>query len=205
MLLLTSSIYAQETSKKETHFGINLGTNIATFKNEIGSKDKDLKLGFVFGVYFEKQLNEKWAFKTNLNYVSKRNSKENEMLEVGGSGNVIGTFTQVISHHYINVPLLFKYNLGSKSFFINAGPNLNYQLNYTIKNTGDFNGNETTKDGQFNMGLSFGLGKKFTLNDKNDLIIELRDDYDLFTKGNAVKTNAINLIFTWSFSLNEKK
>jgi len=126
------------------------------------------------------------------------------VLEPDGTNNIVGTFTKVISHHYISVPLLFKYNLGTKPFFINAGPNLNYQFNYTIKITGDFNKKNTIKDTQFDMGLSFGLGKKFTINDKNDLIVELRDDYNLINfinKDNVVKTNAINLICTWSFSL----
>jgi hypothetical protein len=55
------------------------------------------------------------------------------------------------------------------------------------------------------LGISFGIGMNFELNDKQTLSIELRDDFGIFDTAkfdyssiSEAKTNTIKLIANWS-------
>ena len=57
-------------------------------------------------------------------------------------------------------------------------------------------------------GLVLGFGKVFKLNEKNDLKLELRENFGLVNTSDVevyndgtIKTNSINLILNWSFNL----
>ncbi len=204
--LLTNSIYAQ----KKITFGINTGLNYSSIResNDIiipNENTDDSGFAFLFGLVSNYYLSGNLSLKAELNYESKRESFEIKAFQSEidpifiEEGNKIKT-----NYQFITLPILLKYEFGnSNPFFINGGPFLGYLI--SAKET--FPNNEIIEFSErmtnFDFGLSFGVGKMISLNDKNNLIIELRNNLGLtsISKFVSAKTNSLNLIVGWNFTL----
>ena len=207
--LIAQTTFAQNTEPKtsnKTTLGIQAGANLFgtrgdnSFPNEF-----DSKIDLWVGVNFEHQLKPGLHFKSNINY--ERNTLGLETESLGTVSTPPEDVELTYTFHYLTVPLLLKYSFTkNKTVFINGGPFVGFLLNETGKINGesaDFAGDSVFK--VLNAGLSFGIGKRFKLNQNNSLDIELRDNLGLlnmFKEENpTARTNTLMLIAAWNFQL----
>ncbi len=199
LILSTIAINAQENNTKTTMWGVNIGTNINLFNKEKYLNEKGLLPGIILGVNYQKPINEKWSFKSGVNFVTKRNTGEHQYVNLN---NETGLITRTVNQHNISVPVLFVHQIKQSDYFINMGTVLNYQFNETIKIKGGFDLSDTINETVFDVGLSFGFGKKINSFGKNYLDVELRNDLDVLTIKNVdynIKTNVISLMVSYNF------
>jgi len=201
-ILLTSITFAQN----ELRVGINAGANLSSFRGNSFIENSKSKIGFLGGVSFEYYLKDNLSIKTNLNY-------ERKSIEQGGGYyDEYGIFTEMkanIHYDYLTIPILLKHEFGkSKIFYINGGPFINFLLSTKIIGDNSPSDDITSFYKKIDGGLSIGIGTKFQLNDKNNLNIEIRDNYGLVNisdvavvDGGTIKTNSFNLILSWDFEI----
>ena len=194
-------------SQNEMRVGLNTGGTLSKFRGNELIKQADPNIGFLIGISFEVYFSEKLSLKTNLNYERKSFSyKTNEIDEIGLP---INDFKVKTNFDYLMLPMLIKYEINSsKRFFASGGPFLGYLLSNKFKAKGFPDNNSTSLNKKIDIGLSFGIGKKIELDDKNDLSIELRDNFGLINisdvevfRDGTIKTNSLNLILTWDFTM----
>ncbi len=156
---------------------------------------------------FEYYLKENLSIKTNLNYERKSFNTQNFGTdEFGFVNNEVEITT---NFDYLSFPILVKYEFGnSKKFFVNSGPFLGFLLSTKSKADGFPDSDSTSLNKKLDLGISFGIGKKFNLNDKNNLNIEIRENLGLINisdveviDNGTIKTNSLNLILTWDFEI----
>ncbi len=202
-MLLTSIIYAQN----EIRIGVNTGGTYSKFYGNNLIENADAKIDFLIGVSFEYYIKENLSLKTNLNY--ERKSFTNKSFGVEEFDFSINEVKITTSFNYLTLPILIKYELGnSKQFFVDGGVFIGYLLNNKSKANGFPESDSTSLNKKLDGGLSFGIGKKFNLNDKSNLNIEIREnlglinisDVEVFDNG-TIKTNSLNLILTWDFEI----
>ena len=98
---------------------------------------------------------------------------------------------------------------GTLFFFANGGPFFNYLLNNKIKPDYPNEDSEVvTEQKKLDFGLSIGIGTNISLNEKNDITIEIRDDLGIIDTGGVpkhvngtVKTNTLKLILGWNLGI----
>lgn len=95
LLMVAFNINAQTKDKKEMFFGINLGTNLNLFNQEKYLNEKGLAPGLLIGINFETPINDKWLFKTGVNFVTKRNKADKNFTNI--ITNESGTFTKTVN------------------------------------------------------------------------------------------------------------
>jgi hypothetical protein len=109
---------------------------------------------------------------------------------------------------YLTIPLNLKYYIDNqKEFYINGGPFVGFFLG----NNSVIYPDNTSNAGKnpykiLDFGANLGVGKRFPINDKYSLNIELRHNCGLVNiqnidvlAENTVKTNSFNLIANWQF------
>lgn len=219
-------------AQKDFRVGLFGGLNYSNQKmsNPILQNSKDSFVQFLVGFSAEVPINKRFSLKTGSALENRRFDfyAESFQTEVTSSGELVSKKVEVTNkntYSYLTIPLLLKYNFGgNKSFFATIGPyasillNQNHstkftptseiiepsigeqQINYMLRVEVD--GKET--------GITFGLGKSFTLKNRSKLSLELRNNYgfsdtvsfnaygDQFSD---LKTNTINLITEFSFGL----
>jgi len=182
--------------------------------NDIAEQNK-YDFNYVGGIGIEQPINSKLSFLTGLNYDNK--SFKNEVLFFnptsfdsydpivsGSKGN------QKVTLQYLSIPVLFRYYIDKENtFFINSGPYIGFFLNSTLR----FEGEKVEDEGNglfktSDIGLSFGIGKKFKVSENNSINVELRNNLgltnisDVPVQGNGtVKTNSVNLLLSYEFKL----
>lgn len=202
-LLFSMNLKAQNDFKIGTNFGINYpdirGNEFAKYNN--------FKIGYLLGVSLDYYLNEKISIKANINY--ERKIKELELTFYDNQTLEIGTENYNEIFEYINIPILFKYEFGNSKFFVNGGPFFNYLLNNEIdENYPNDDSQFVTEQEEIDFGLSLGIGTNIFLDEKNELLIEIRNDFGLIDTGGVpnqvngtVKTNTIKLMLAWSLAI----
>lgn len=201
-ILLTSIIFAQN----EIRIGVNTGANLTKFRGNTLIENSDIKIGFLAGISFEYYLKENISLKINLNFERKSLSQK------GGYFDENGFFTEMeadIHYDYLTLPVLLKHEFGnSNKFFVNGGPYFGLLLNAKIKGEGSQSDDLTSFYKKVDFGFSIGIGTKFHLDEKNDLSIEIRENYGLINISDvpviddgSIKTNSLNLILTWDFEI----
>lgn len=195
------------TAQNDFKIGLNAGINYPHVRGHDYAKYNNFKVGYLFGVTLDYYLKENLSVKTNINYERKilkiQLTYFNNQAQETGKEN----FNEI--YEYINIPILLKYEFGGSKFFVNGGPFFNYLFNTKIKPEypyDDSNGVAEQKD--FDFGLSVGIGTNISLNEKNDLTIEIRNDLGLIDTGRVpkhlegtLKTNAIKLILGWNLGV----
>jgi hypothetical protein len=189
--------------------GINSGITLSHFRGNDLVNRSNSGLGFLVGLDFEYSLKEKLSLRTNVSYETKSIVYKTIVL-YDNFGAPTGKNTKIKStYDYITIPILVKYSFDNKkSFFINGGPFLGFLLNAKSKAESVDSNNFTSLNKNLDYGLSFGIGKRFNLNEKNDLNIEIRDNLGLVNTSavkvindGTIKTNSVNLILGWSFGI----
>ena len=201
--LLSMNLSAQNDFK----IGINAGINYPDLRGHEYAKYNNFKVGYLFGFTFDYYLKENLSLKANINY--ERKIKKLQLTYFNYEAKEIGkeNFSEI--YEYINIPILLKYEFGNSKFFANGGPFINYLLNNKIEP--DYPNDDSdvlTEQKKIEFGLSLGIGTNISLNEKNDLTIEIRDDFGIIDTGGVpkhvggtVKTNAIKLILGWNLGI----
>ncbi|TYP97939.1 outer membrane protein with beta-barrel domain [Tenacibaculum adriaticum] len=206
-LIFSNFIIAQGKLK----LGINAGVNYSSIResdNIFGETDSDF--AHLTGVKFEYILNENISIITDINYEVKKTSYD--VTIASSQDDLWFPYTNLkikTNQNYLTLPLMLKFKFGnSKSFFFNGGPFLSYLLSVKSYAKGSASVDETPKFKKMDFGVSFGIGKIIALDEKNELIIELRDNFglidinsNLYNDFNKIKTNSLNLTVGWRFDL----
>ncbi len=193
------------SAQNDLKIGINAGINYPDIRGHEYAKYNNFKVGYLIGVSFDYFLRENFSLKANINYDKKIKKIQltyfNYEAEETGKEN----FSEI--YEYINLPILLKYEFGNSKFFTNGGPFFNYLVNKKIDpNYPNDDSDVLTEQKKIDFGLSLGIGSNISINKKNDLTIEIRDDFGLIDTGGVpkhvggtVKTNVIKLIVGWNF------
>jgi|SRR5690554_1496948 len=213
IFLFTNYLIGQEKKSNTFIVGINAGPNYNSLRGDSFADNYDSQFNYFFGLSFEYNINENFSVLANLNYENKSYKSEYE------------SFSQVWTNTFkvedktkfknLNIPILLKYKFGfDKEFFLNGGFFYNHIFDIsneminteTGENLSDFDFNELFKNKEY--GISLGIGMTFKLNERNNLTIEVRDDFGISDIGDTElggisesRTNTIKLIANWSLNL----
>jgi hypothetical protein len=207
-LLISIQLFSQDNNTKRIRLGVNVGTNSFDLNKDDFFDKYEKKIGYSFGVSLEYIINEKISVITNLNFDRKIMQLENfRYREIDGNDY---TATDKLKFSYLNIPLILRYYVVNKAF-INLGGFYNHSLNIENDTSVNETGESTTLFQHENIiekydyGISFGLGYKFKLNEKNYLTLELRDDLGLaniaMPSTIKLKTNTIKLLLNWELPI----
>ena len=199
------TVHAQNTNNIK--IGINAGLNYPDIRGNEYAKYNNFKVGYLFGLSFDYYLNQNLSLKSNINY--ERKIKKFQLTYFNYDAEQIGKENLREIIEYINIPILLKYQFFNSHVFINGGPFVNIFLNEKFKpEYPNENSNEYTERNKLDFGISAGVGTNISLNEKNDLTIEIRNDFGIIDIGGVpqsvdgeVKTNAIKLVVGWNLGI----
>ena len=202
-LILSIKLCAQNDFK----IGIIAGINYTDIRGNEYAKYNNFKVGYLFGVSFDYYLKENLSIKANINYERKIKNRQLTYFNYDAEETGKENFSEI--YEYINIPILLKYEFGKSKFFVNGGPYYSYLLNNEIKpDYPNDNSDMDTEQKKNDFGISLGVGTNISLNEKNDLTIEIRDDFGIIDTGGVpnhvdgtVKTNTIKLILGWNLGI----
>ena len=167
----------------------------------------------MLGLSFEYRLSEQLSLMSNINYDKKTMEMEDDLFRDVNGTMTLTTIKDKIKFSYINIPLYLRYHFPNK-IFADLGGFYNFSLNIdnetTIKDTGEsvtlWEYENIIKN--YDFGLSFGLGYKFSLNSKNHFSVRIKDELGLAniadypnTSLTDLKTNTIKLILNWELPI----
>lgn len=167
----------------QTMYGARLGVNFANWGAD-DIEDNEAKIGFHLGGMMQRQMNENVIFQPELLYTMKgvKFSYEDEYYYDGYYYEY--EVNQTVSMNYIEVPMLFKYNMQMSNFMLQPyiGPSVGLLMSAKIKTEVDMEGeeeSETTdiKDDCTSLELGAHLGVDAVLNEK--YVFGLRYNYGL--------------------------
>lgn len=204
-LIMSFNVYGQD----KLEIGLNFGLNYPSLRGYDFASNQNFRIGFLIGSSLEYELNNHFSLKGNINYERRVDRFQitffnNEAQEIGNDD-----FREIFS--YINFPILLNYKFNDSGYFINSGPFANYLIEAKFKP--DYPNEERDRGNsseikKLDFGLSLGIGKNFKINDKNNFVIEIRDDFGLIDTGGVPnqfdgtsRTNSIKLILNWSFGI----
>jgi hypothetical protein len=183
--------------------GVNVGGQFSSLRGFDFEPNENFQLGPTVGVYLELGLNSKISIVTGINF--ERWKLKRDIAYYDGYGRNIG-IENTEGYDFYNIPLLFRYKFGKNNdFFVEGGAFMNYF------NKGRPNGVMSLfivfED--YNFGPALGVGKIFTLNDKFDVALQLRNEfgltnvnkYETWVSGNNILSNTIRLTASFSYTL----
>ncbi len=204
------------SQKKE--FGIIAGPNFSNIRGmDSPLSDYKYAVGFLAGISFEYSIRESFSIKSNLLFERKSNQTNiNSVFMVDGEEEFVNADARN-NFDFITLPVMAKYNFGkNNSFFINGGPYFSYLLNVKTHfsvNSESENFKSTTIDNSdsyksFDAGLAFGFGKRFDIDSKNALTVEIRNSLGLLNisklgtfENKGHQTISFGIVTGWSFGL----
>jgi hypothetical protein len=209
LLVIAIGFIATMTSTAQNNFklGVNAGLNYPDVRGNELARYNNFKVGYLVGVSFDYYLKEHLSIKTNINYEQK--IKSLEITYYNSQIEEIGREEYEEVYKYINVPILLKLEFWDAKFYVNGGPFLNYLLSSKLdEEYPNDNSDFVSEKKKIDFGVSLGVGTIFSINEKNDIAIEVRDDFGLVDTGGAptyvngtVKTNTIKLILSWNLGI----
>jgi len=190
--LFTISTYAQ-SSKFE--WGAQLGAGFSELRD--APEPENSIIGGVLGLTFQYNMNRMFSIHSNI-------AVERKGTELPGSDWQCANCPHegaAIQLDYVTVPVLARFNFGSKArFFANTGPYVGYLINYEWIDT------------RFDYGWVTGLGGQMDITQKTVLSLEVRNSYGLapITAGNSEfengrYNNSLNLLLGVAFRLGNQK
>ncbi|TQI71217.1 outer membrane protein with beta-barrel domain [Gramella sp. Hel_I_59] len=207
LIALTTSININAQDQYDFKIGVNAGLNYPDIRGNEYAKYNNFKVGYLVGVSLEYYLNQNLSLKSNLNYERKIKKLQLTYYDYNAEETGKENFREITQ--FINFPVLLKYEFMNSKFFLNGGGFLNIFLDNAYKP--DFpidNINEYTEKNNIDAGFSAGAGINIPLNEKNWLILEIRDDFGIIDIGGVpqsidgkVQTNSIKLILSWNFGI----
>jgi len=186
-------------------FGINGGTTYSNLRGNEMLDDNKYEFGYLIGVSFDYYLKEDLSLKANLNFERKSSSREENFMSE--SGDDMHPLKFRLNVDYLLLPVLIKYDFGiNNNFYINGGPFIGYQLSSKAKSddmpTQDLSGKK------LDLGLTLGMGTVFSINETNDISVELRDNLGLINTADrpvmndgSIKTNSWSFVVNWRFEI----
>ena len=183
LLFAASNINAQEESGSNFVWGVRLGMNWATIKNDFGDKF-DARTSGVIGVFTRHKLNKSFYVQPEINYTLKGAARR-----ITDNNGVDFDFR--LSFDYFEFPVLLKYNFGSTidSRFkpeIFVGPFLAFRLSASLKLDDVPDSQTDIKDVKStDYGIAFGTAMGFKV-DNVDILLGLRYTLSLTTFDNNV-------------------
>jgi len=197
-------IYAQE----KLTFSIQGGVNYSSLRFEDDRiTDHDSEVGYLFGMSSNFYLGKKLYLDIEVNYERKKVSVYVSKIFIN-SVSFGGDFRNFDIYEFITLPVMLRYEIGEiNSFYVKGGPFLGHLLTAKEKiNYGDLSQNLSEYFTDFDFGFSIGIGKIFSLNSSNKLMLELRNNIGLTNINNDprsqyTKTNSLNFIVAWNFVL----
>lgn len=212
LLVLASASHAQKIK-----LGVNAGATYSGYTGKSDYVDYKYGTGFLAGLSAEYRFNDRLALRANLSYERKTTKGESsENYSAAFPGNYVYSGVEYTGRYsYLTLPVLLRCDVWkSQRLFINGGPYAACLIkseqevenfgDATLKFTDDGTYDQTDFTRRFDYGFSFGIGKEFKLDDKNNLAIEIRDNLALASindGGGTVKVNSISLIVGWSINL----
>ncbi|WP_299710035.1 porin family protein [uncultured Tenacibaculum sp.] len=203
LLLVFTFISIVSLSQNKSVVGINAGINYSSLRGEIIEFESELD--FLFGVKYSYPIKNNLSIKGELNY--ERKSMNREILPGENTGNTFssGDVRLRRKYEYISLPVLLEYKFSSdNSFYANAGPYFGYIFNVEEQEDGTTMSNDITPFfNSFELGFTAGIGKTFSINESNDLFVEIRNNLGLTSLNDnySIRTNSLNLILGWNFTL----
>ena len=196
-------------SQEKIDYGLNVGINYFNVRGNDFADQYNYDFGFLIGITFEYTLKNNFSVITGINYEKKNTINENSNT-LDSNGNVLGNAVIKEKFDYLNLPILLKINFNN-SFFLNGGPYISYllssetEIDSSVSETVS-NIDSTDRFKKVDLGLSFGIGKGFKLNEKNNLNFEIRynlgvtniSDVPVINNG-KIKTNSMNLLMGLTF------
>lgn len=202
-LIFTIQLNAQNDFK----IGVNAGLNYPDIRGNYYAKYNNFEVGYLVGLSFDYSLKGHLSLKSNINY--ERKIKTRELTFYNDQIQEIGTKEYKEVFDYINLPFLLKYEFLNDKLFVNGGPFFNYLLSTQLDS--DYPNDDSTgvtEKKKIDVGFSLGFGTTIPINEKNDIAIEIRDDFGLIDTGGGpihadgtVKTNTIKLILSWNMGI----
>ena len=200
----TVFIYAQE----KLTFSIQGGVNYSSLRFEDDRiTDHDSEVGYLFGMSSNFYLGKKLYLDIEVNYERKKVSVYVSKIFIN-SVSFGGDFRNFDIYEFITLPVMLRCEIGEiNSFYVKGGPFLGYLLTAKEKiNDGDLSQNLSEYFTDFDFGFSIGIGKIFSLDSSNKLMLELRNNIGLTNINNDprsqyTKTNSLNFIVAWNFVL----
>jgi hypothetical protein len=230
VVLLLIIPFCNLLGQSKMKIGVNTGAIYSSLRgSDILERTTSKKVLLLAGVSFEWYLKDNLSFKTNLNFDQKSiyNQRSYTISIFDNNTGMIKNENYLEKkkrdYYYLIVPLLLKYNFGkNKDIFVNGG--LYYahiiktKMENDVERSSSDSSNNSVSEKENNilsrgfslndLGISFGAGKTFILESKNELTIEIRDNlgfsntiYDSHNDFGKIKTNSLNLIFNYSFGL----
>lgn len=214
-LFVSLFIQAQDAPK----FGLNAGSTSSDLRGSTYGDELKPAINYLVGISMEVPLKDRLSFSVSINYERKTASQKIEYkyyLDQVPDPNdpAFGDvkFKVKTTLHYLAIPLSLKYYIGSKNnFYLNGGLFAAFKIDETFRynsKKGDSPANGDYKN--FDFGLSFGVGTRIKLSEKQNLNIEIRNNVGLKNVSNiiyyyggsqALRTNSINLVANWQFDL----
>ncbi|WP_299622769.1 porin family protein [uncultured Tenacibaculum sp.] len=192
-------------SQKRFSLGIQAGPNYSNLRFENESViEHDYEFGYFLGLSANYRLKKRLSIRTELNYDRKVASVSFPGVVIGNDVFPAGKIEDV--YEFITLPVLLKYEFSDKNpFFINGG----VFLGYFLRARESTNGRELSEDlsyffANYDFGFSIGVGKTFSINDSNNLTVELRNHLgvvNIEADSEYTKTNSFSLILGWNFTL----
>jgi opacity protein-like surface antigen len=157
------SINAQD--KGDFEFGGHLGLNLANVSTIYGQEITDARVAFNIGALGEYYFSDRWGVKMKIIYDNKGWADgfiTNEDTDV----TVITDFKL----NYITVPVMANWHFGSRrNWYLNFGPYAGFLINAEDSEL-EIDVKEAFNTTEF--GLAYGIGYKFSLNEKSKLFVE---------------------------------
>ena len=157
------SINAQD--KGDFKFGGHLGLNLANVSTIYGQEITDARVAFNIGALGEYYFSDRWGVKMKIIYDNKGWADgfiTNEDTDV--------TLITDFKLNYITVPVMANWHFGSRrNWYLNFGPYAGFLINAEDSEL-EIDVKEAFNTTEF--GLAYGIGYKFSLNEKSKLFVE---------------------------------
>jgi len=220
LIFSSANLFSQENENKKFNYGINLGGNLFELKKSDLYDEYSGRLNYSFGFSMEYKINQKLSVLSNINYDKKAIVWEFNVSSI--SNGDFGSFTveDKVRFSYINIPICLRYNIGhSKKIGFNLGGFYNHNLNIEneskiiesespINEVGDKFITQQSENiiGDYDFGVLFGLSYRYALTEKNQFIIELRNEFGLadisqIPEFSKIRTNTLKLILNWQLPI----
>lgn len=221
-LVIAFSI-ATTSNAQKIKIGVNAGATYSGFSGMSNTFiDYNYWFGFMAGGSFEYYLNDNVSLRANLSFERKSNRAKSEYSLRESYDEPEHIYDQTFTNHYdyLTLPVMAKVDFGRKNlFFVSGGIFVGYLLQSELRSQSEDQTNYDPIDEPFDespinttgfnkrldYGISIGIGKRFKMSDKNELVLEIRDNLGLANTNDAtstkIKTNSVNLILGWQFTL----
>lgn len=162
---------------QDVEFGVKVGVNFSSIHGDVDDDIEPITSIINYGIYSEIGISETFSFQPEIMYSMQGFSLDNDEF----------TGDNIVSLHYLNVPLMMKYHVTS-GFSFEAGPQLGFLLKAKNEDI-ELKDNFKSLDYGLNLGLEYKLdsglnfGARYNFGFAN--INDIQDSNDKFRNGNA--------------------